>query len=144
MRGLAWAMNTLVETIHFPLQRRKDGRVSLGNASHWMNGDTQESSREAGAANKTTDGIVTAGSAERQLPPVRQQARLPDSGAGHGENDSDENPQRFAVDHFAFPVAFFGSMGLGRPMPTVQDSLDSGQTRIAQDDLARFDSPSCR
>jgi len=35
------------------------------------------------------------------------------------ENDSDENPQRFAVDHFAFPVAFFSSMGLGRPIRTV-------------------------
>src|SRR5205823_14123227 len=40
-------------------------------------------------------------------------------GAGHGENDSGKNPQRFPIDHFAFPVAFFSSMGLGRPMPTV-------------------------
>ena len=47
------AMRTLTETIHFPVQRRKDGRASLGNASHWMNGDTQQNSREAGAANRT-------------------------------------------------------------------------------------------
>src|ERR1700733_9772010 len=46
------AMRTLMETTHFPLQRRKDGRASLGNASHWMNGDTIKSSKEAGAAKR--------------------------------------------------------------------------------------------
>ncbi len=37
---------------------------------------------------------MAAGSAERHMPPVRQQAQLPDSGAGRGEKHSNENPQR--------------------------------------------------
>ena len=123
-------MRTLNATIHLPPQRRKDGRDFLGQLQPLdeRRGHREQQRGRRGEQDQATDRIVTVRSAQRHMLPVGQQAQLPDTDAGHGEKDSDENPQRLAVDHFAFPVAFFSGMGLGRPIPTVSAKASSASS----------------